>query len=254
MDQKLSCELVKDLLPNYIENMTSAETNKIIEEHLMTCSQCREALQEMKQELPLEVAPEVKDFKKYIRQTRFQYGIAALFGLSVLAVMVCLIVNIAVDRTLSWSWIAAGGILYTDITVYTLIKAKKNKLLKGLFAASVLVIPYLALIYEVTSRFYVTTSYNWFWRLAFPLALYWVIGIWLMVLIWRVFKPNLFYLFSILMFYSVPGGLLVKFLTTGNLFADGFHLDTFVNITGNMAAAVILLVFGILYEIKKKRS
>ena len=31
------CKIVTDLLPNYIENLTSEDTNKFIEEHLNSC-------------------------------------------------------------------------------------------------------------------------------------------------------------------------------------------------------------------------
>ncbi|MCI9040408.1 DUF4825 domain-containing protein [Dubosiella newyorkensis] len=41
--------LVKDLLPDYIDGLTSPETNKIIEEHLFQCSSCQKALERMKE-------------------------------------------------------------------------------------------------------------------------------------------------------------------------------------------------------------
>lgn len=43
------CSIVKDLLPLYIEDMVSAETTSFIEEHLQTCSQCKELFHSMKE-------------------------------------------------------------------------------------------------------------------------------------------------------------------------------------------------------------
>lgn len=40
---KLPCEVVKDLLPSYIDELTSGTTNELIEAHLKTCNDCRAA-------------------------------------------------------------------------------------------------------------------------------------------------------------------------------------------------------------------
>ncbi len=43
----LSCPIVRDLLPLYAENMTSAESREAVEAHLKTCPACRKALAEL---------------------------------------------------------------------------------------------------------------------------------------------------------------------------------------------------------------
>ena len=45
---KIPCEVVRDLLPSYIDGLTSETTNQIIEEHLKECEACREVLQAMR--------------------------------------------------------------------------------------------------------------------------------------------------------------------------------------------------------------
>ena len=42
------CKLIQDLLPNYIEKLTSSESNKIIEEHLKECKECQKNHEKMK--------------------------------------------------------------------------------------------------------------------------------------------------------------------------------------------------------------
>lgn len=49
MDNKLKCKIVEELLPNYIENSTSAEIGEFIEKHIEECEKCREKLQNMKE-------------------------------------------------------------------------------------------------------------------------------------------------------------------------------------------------------------
>ena len=48
----MKCEIIKDLLPLYMDKLTSQESNREIEVHLQRCRSCREYYQEMKGELP----------------------------------------------------------------------------------------------------------------------------------------------------------------------------------------------------------
>lgn len=48
MKEKGDCKIVQDLLPNYIEKLTSEETNIFIEEHLKNCDECKKVLENMK--------------------------------------------------------------------------------------------------------------------------------------------------------------------------------------------------------------
>ena len=50
----MKCEIVKDLLPSYIDGLTSAESNSEIEEHLETCQECKKMLDQMKTEVNVE--------------------------------------------------------------------------------------------------------------------------------------------------------------------------------------------------------
>ena len=51
---KLECHIVKDLLPNYIDQLTSKETSDDIKEHFTTCADCTATYTEMKGEIPMQ--------------------------------------------------------------------------------------------------------------------------------------------------------------------------------------------------------
>ena len=51
MDKMLDCKIVQDLLPNYIEHLTSEDTNQYIDRHLEECKSCKDTLEDMKTEL-----------------------------------------------------------------------------------------------------------------------------------------------------------------------------------------------------------
>ncbi len=69
------CNYVQDLLPNYIENLTTSDTNCLLEEHLRSCKGCSKALNSMKRELPKGNAPanekEINYLRKFKHKLRF---------------------------------------------------------------------------------------------------------------------------------------------------------------------------------------
>lgn len=49
----MKCDIIKDLIPLYIEHMTSEETNNIIEEHISNCDECKKVYEEMSMDISL---------------------------------------------------------------------------------------------------------------------------------------------------------------------------------------------------------
>lgn len=85
----MKCCIVKDLLPGYIDGLTSEETNIEIKEHLENCEACRTIYERMSAEIPREILPEEKDidflkkwkariWKRYAAIAAFAFGIAFL--------------------------------------------------------------------------------------------------------------------------------------------------------------------------------
>lgn len=72
MKTDLTCSMVQDLLPNYIEKLTSADTNIAMEEHLETCEDCRKTYEQMASDIVnLEKVPVIElKFLKKVKKTR----------------------------------------------------------------------------------------------------------------------------------------------------------------------------------------
>ncbi|MFR5683809.1 MAG: hypothetical protein ACLUD1_07125 [Clostridia bacterium] len=47
------CIIIQDLLPNYIEKLTSDETKQYSKEHLKRCQKCQKILKNMKEKIEL---------------------------------------------------------------------------------------------------------------------------------------------------------------------------------------------------------
>lgn len=86
----MKCCIVKDLLPGYIDGLTSKETNAEIEKHLADCIECHIIYEQMSAEIPEEILPEEKDvdfLKKWKIWIRRRYVIAALSTCALLMVL-----------------------------------------------------------------------------------------------------------------------------------------------------------------------
>lgn len=50
--KKTPCEVIKDLLPLYVDDICSEKSKEIIEEHLLECEECRDYLDSLKGDIP----------------------------------------------------------------------------------------------------------------------------------------------------------------------------------------------------------
>ncbi len=86
MKNKLSCEIVKDLLPSYIDRLTSKETSEAVAAHLSDCESCRAAYREMTNSEPaMAEQPEIDYLKKVRNSRRRIRNIAIIAASGVLA-------------------------------------------------------------------------------------------------------------------------------------------------------------------------
>ena len=76
---KTECDIVKDLLPLYAEQITSKASNRLVEEHLRECEQCRKTYQEIKTpdlQVQYDRTP-AESFHKYVKKKKQRLGLKA---------------------------------------------------------------------------------------------------------------------------------------------------------------------------------
>ena len=59
---EMNCEVAKDLMTLYVEDMCSLESKKALEEHVKECPACAEALKSVKKELEIESIASKSDY------------------------------------------------------------------------------------------------------------------------------------------------------------------------------------------------
>ena len=62
---KKNCEVVKDLLPLYLDKVCSKESSTLVEEHLQTCKECQNYLEGLKYNVKTNSKKEKKVFKNF---------------------------------------------------------------------------------------------------------------------------------------------------------------------------------------------
>lgn len=91
MTNKKECKIIQDLLPNYVDNLTSNETNMFIENHLKECIECSSILQNMNKEFEKEnvnVKKEVNYAKKYnIKYKKVKYSLIIIIWSLILIIL-----------------------------------------------------------------------------------------------------------------------------------------------------------------------
>lgn len=84
---KINCDVIRDLLPLYAENMVSEDSGKIVEDHLRGCSSCVKVLNELREPVA-DITTEIHGMelvKKSIRKRRnLAVGTAVLLIVSIL--------------------------------------------------------------------------------------------------------------------------------------------------------------------------
>lgn len=86
---KIPCEVIQDLLPLYIDGLTSETTDKVIAEHLEECEACRNLYRQMKEpEKPAVPAQPEIDYLKTIRKRSRRRVLQAVAGVLALVLAV----------------------------------------------------------------------------------------------------------------------------------------------------------------------
>ncbi len=79
MNQNLSCSIFKDLLPNYIEKLSSNDTNYVMEQHLRSCKECHKEFETMSAKVNVQETTPKRELKfRKIKKTKI---IAALLSI-----------------------------------------------------------------------------------------------------------------------------------------------------------------------------
>ncbi len=248
MDRELACEIIKDLLPLYVDGMASDVSKKSIEQHLKHCEDCSEVYNNMVFNLEMEEQlSEVQDVKRFLKKTKRMYFFYGLCGLSFISILVCMIVDLALNNGITWSLIVGSSCLFADAFLYVILDCKKNK---GCMAMAVLSIGTFVLlsVIQITRYYLMDTGTCWIFRYGFPILLLWLGVLWFPVLCRTFLKWNIWDCISLFMLLVIIGNYVTKLIIGDYVWNDVLHMRGFVS---NALGEVIgIILFGIIGRVK----
>ena len=108
------CEVIRDLLPLYADDVCSERSRELIEEHLHNCPECSAVLEKLrkneiennlKEEKDQVIEYQAKRFKR--RSTTVGSVVSGLF---MVPILICLIVNLASGHGLDWFFVVLAAL------------------------------------------------------------------------------------------------------------------------------------------------
>lgn len=255
MEQRLVCDTVRDLLPMYIDQMTSDITNRSMEKHIESCGECRAVMEKMKLPVQAETAPEVKEFKKFLRESkkRMRLFYWVMGAAALIAVLTCFIVNLATEKGLSWFYIVCMGIATAYLPAYVFIVSGKYKFEKALAALSVCIIGLVGTVQIVLYEF-MGIGEVWFWEIGLPITAFWLVVVWMGVFFRILFHCNWFVVWAVIAFLAIPGNYFTNRLAGAYEGIEDFFSNFLSNGLGNLLSAVFLLICAYWWDRKRKNG
>ena len=159
-----NCEIVQDLLPLYIDNICSDSSREMISEHLSECPDCTKLLKQMQdtgleKQLEQEKTDVIGHQRSYFKRRSALVGTILAFIFTI-PVLICLIVNLAVGRSLDWFFIVLAAPLLTASLTITplLVPDQKGLWTLALGTGSLVLLLAVCCIYTRGNWFFVASS------------------------------------------------------------------------------------------------
>ena len=154
------CEVIRDLLPLYADEVCSETSRRLIEEHLRECPECSGELEKLRTHEIEDGLQEEKEQVISYQAKRFRRRSATvgsvIAGVFMIPVMVCLIVNLASGAALGWFFVVLGGLAVAASLIIVPLMVPEDKLFWTFCAFCLSLLLLLAIC-----NFY--THGNWFW-------------------------------------------------------------------------------------------
>lgn len=154
---KYSCDIVKDVIPLYYDEVCSDQTKKMVEEHLQECNACKAVMKKMgdniyDKNLQQEKENVMDHYKNHIKKKLLLAGT----GMMMMILLICLIVNIATSRSVDWFFLVLASLMvFASLTCTPFVAETKKRL--WTFGCFTISLELLLLVCSIYSQG------NWFW-------------------------------------------------------------------------------------------
>lgn len=92
MENKKDCKIIEDLLPTYIDNLLSEESKKFVENHLKTCTNCKNTYDKMTSDIHKEEIQNTENVK-IIKKYKIKINILKTFVISIILIILAIFIS-----------------------------------------------------------------------------------------------------------------------------------------------------------------
>lgn len=110
MKNSKECDIVKDIIPIYIEKLTSTTTNNFVEKHIEECPQCKKTLENMKKTIKVDNDTNEEKHINILKKYNFRMNLLKLLIIAIIIILFIL-----------------AGFMYHNYKIYSnILEAKKT--------------------------------------------------------------------------------------------------------------------------------
>jgi hypothetical protein len=164
-----------------------------------------------------------------------------------IAVSVCLICDISMNKSIIWSAYPFGGIAFLWVILSPLLLAKKNRLICALITLTIATMPLIRFLE------WISPAKGWFNSLGLPISAVCIAAFWVTFAILKYLKLNKWYLSSIIVFiYGIVVSSTVEYSVSKFIGQNLFSFDNIINFFAVAAITVLLGVIGYYSGVSEK--
>jgi hypothetical protein len=164
----------------------------------------------------------------------------------IIAIVVCIIVNVAMDKQITWSAYPILSVPFGWL-VFSPLLIKKHGILFSILSLMLFTLPFLFLLEKITP------VGNWFAPLGIPSAAVGIITIWAIYFLFRFFRINLWYKSAVTVFLvGVIANPIINYYVNMFLYSEQKLISTIISAVSCLILSVIIGIRG--YKSNKAKS
>ncbi len=98
------CDIIKDLLPLYAENMCSSDSRQMVAEHIAECESCRNELKKINTDVAIQADSDVSMFKRIKKRARIEKVVISIVSIVFICTAMFMTVFILSNTTNSMNY------------------------------------------------------------------------------------------------------------------------------------------------------
>ena len=159
-----NCDMIRDLLPLYTDDVCSATSRELVEEHLRDCPDCRQMLVRLREtELETGLAREKDSVLRYglrrFRRRSAAVGSAAS-GVILIPILLCLLPSLSRGFTADWVSVVTAALIVAASLIVVPLLVPEDKLFWTFcaFVASLMLLLGVTCLYDQGDWFWISSS------------------------------------------------------------------------------------------------